>query len=144
MGAVISHFSNKSNQDLLKETYVGQQEDNVFTKSGLDPHKLVCAYIWTYKYFWNNFIIQNGGFFEVLWQFSYQHCGKNVQIFRWWLLRSSVQSAWTRRFILFLFKLLTLFSSETLEWKLISTSFEWNISSVSSWSIRKLFSSHFG
>ena len=58
-------FSNKSNKDLLKETYVAQREDNVFTKSGLDPHKLVCAYIWTFKYIRNNFRIQNGDFSKV-------------------------------------------------------------------------------
>ena len=46
---LVVKYQNKSYQDLLMETYVAQEEDNVFTKSGLDPFKLICSYIWIYK-----------------------------------------------------------------------------------------------
>ena len=45
----IDEFKGKSQSEILEETFVAQQDDNPFSKSGFRPYQLVCSYIWIRK-----------------------------------------------------------------------------------------------
>ena len=45
----IQAFKNITHESILKTTFVSQNDENPFFRSGFRPNQLVCSYIWLFK-----------------------------------------------------------------------------------------------